>query len=135
MTVGLTPCWQLRSSSWQEHVNASNIQKSTIQTSFFKKVKHSKTVNHSKTIQNSKPVQCSVAKQYSTTDPRRQKINDAVLAFIAGDLLPVSLVESNHFQALLQTLDSRYSLPSRRTFTGSHIRKRADEMNATLKLR
>jgi len=72
-------------------------------------------------------------KVYADSDPRRQKITDAVVDFIAGDLQPVSLVESTNFRALLQTLDPCYTLPSRRTFTSTLLRKKADALNTALK--
>lgn len=75
----------------------------------------------------------SDSKQYSATDPSRQTINNALVMFIAGDLLPVSLVESSNFKSLVQTLDPRYTLPSRRHFTSTLLHQKTQEVNTAVK--
>ena len=46
------------------------------------------------------------------------------MSFVAEDLLPLSLVESTRFKALLKDLDPMYSLPSRKHLSSTLIQRR-----------
>ena len=72
-------------------------------------------------------------KEYSTSDPQRQAITNALVMFIAGDLLPTSLVDSANFRALLRTLDPRYTVPSRQYFTHTLLRQKSQDVSSALK--
>ena len=54
------------------------------------------------------------ASKYSSTDHRQVEITGALVLYIAGDLVPLSVVESHYFSNLLKRLDPRYQLPSRK---------------------
>ena len=57
------------------------------------------------------------ASKYSANDPHQTEITKAVALFIAGDLMPLSVVESPHFRRLMNIIDSRYQVPSRKHLT------------------
>lgn len=46
------------------------------------------------------------------TSPEAQKITKALLHYIMADLRPISIVSSEAFQTLLETLNPRYKVPS-----------------------
>lgn len=54
---------------------------------------------------------------YSTTSEKHKKITNAVGMFIAKDLQPFSVVGDLGFRNLIKTLEPRYSVPSRTTFS------------------
>ena len=54
---------------------------------------------------------------YLKESAKKQKIDNAVLEMIVTDLQPLSIVEDAGFKKLLETVDSRYQLPSRSTIT------------------
>lgn len=49
---------------------------------------------------------------YSNSDPRQLQLTDALLKFIAGNLLPLSIVESEKFKNIMEIADSKYQMPS-----------------------
>ena len=63
---------------------------------------------------------------------KRQKIDGALLDMITIDLQPPSIVENNGFKDFVKTLDSRYTLPSRRTITRSLLPQRYDSAKEKL---
>ena len=73
--------------------------------------------------------------KYGVNDPRQKKITDALLMFVASDLLPISIVESSHFQHFVQCLDSYYKIPSRPHFTDKLLRGKCDEIFQMLKVK
>ena len=75
---------------------------------------------------------CSSVK-YSTTDPRQKKITDALVSFIATDLLPLSLVESSSFRNLVGLLDPKYSVPSRKHFSQTLLTNKVSDVEKRLK--
>jgi hypothetical protein len=54
------------------------------------------------------------ASKYSSSDHRQKDITNALLHFIEGDLMPLSVVDSPQFQHLIVILDQRYQIPSRK---------------------
>ena len=61
---------------------------------------------------------CFVAyEKYKSDSPRAKELTKAVGYFIAKDLMPTSVVQGDGFHKLLEKLDSRYQLPSRKTFS------------------
>uniref|UniRef100_A0A3P8QZG9 BED-type domain-containing protein n=1 Tax=Astatotilapia calliptera TaxID=8154 RepID=A0A3P8QZG9_ASTCA len=62
--------------------------------------------------------QCSLEKafavKFESTSPRAQKITQSVATFICKDIRPYSVVENDGFQNLINTLEPRYVLPSRK---------------------
>lgn len=51
--------------------------------------------------------------KYSNSDPRQIQLTNALLKFIAGNLLPLSVVESEEFKNLMEIAESKYQMPSR----------------------
>uniref|UniRef100_A0A3P8QXP5 BED-type domain-containing protein n=1 Tax=Astatotilapia calliptera TaxID=8154 RepID=A0A3P8QXP5_ASTCA len=54
------------------------------------------------------------AVKFESTSPRAQKITQSVATFICKDIRPYSVVENDGFQNLINTLEPRYVLPSRK---------------------
>ena len=44
-------------------------------------------------------------------------VTEAVVEFVAEDLMPLSVVDSVRFQKLLKTLDHMYHFPTRKTLS------------------
>ncbi len=72
-------------------------------------------------------------KEYSSSDPRRQAMTNALVMFIAGDLLPASVVDSANFRAFLRTLDPCYTVPSRQYFTHALLRQKSQYVTSALR--
>ena len=71
--------------------------------------------------------------RYSSSDPRQKKITDALVSFIATDLLPLSLVESSSFRNLVGLLDPKYSVPSRKHFSQTLLTNKVSDVERRLK--
>ncbi|CAG2196623.1 unnamed protein product [Mytilus edulis] len=52
--------------------------------------------------------------KYSPSDPKQLEMTNALIMFIAGDLLPLSIVESEEFKNLMEKADTKYQVPSRK---------------------
>jgi len=72
-------------------------------------------------------------KPYSTDSPRYKEITNAIAQMIAFDFQPFSVVEDEGFKRLLQVLDPRYQIPSRKHFSETVIPKMYEEMKAKVK--
>lgn len=66
-------------------------------------------------------------------DPRQTQINEALTMFIAGDLISLSVVESQNFKNLLEKLNPKYQVPSRKTLTNKLIHEKCSEMRNNIK--
>ena len=54
-------------------------------------------------------------KKYASTDYQQVQITDALVSFIAGNLLPLStVVESSHFHDLMNALNPKYQVASKK---------------------
>ena len=51
--------------------------------------------------------------QYQVVPPKPAQPTDLLIRLIAGDLLPISIVESSHFHKFVSSLDPHYQLPSK----------------------
>ena len=56
-------------------------------------------------------------KKYSKTDHRQVALTNALVSFVAGDLLPLSIIDSPQFHRLMETADGRCQMPSRNYFS------------------
>ena len=56
---------------------------------------------------------------YHEDSPRKQSIDKMIAEFVAIDMQPFSVVEDKGFRRIVNALDPRYTLPSRRTLTRS----------------
>lgn len=55
-------------------------------------------------------------KKYSPNDPRQVQLTNALVKFIADDLMPMSIVESPRFKSLMSLADARFQIPTRKLF-------------------
>ena len=62
--------------------------------------------------------------KYGMHDPRQHAITDDVIMLVAVDLMPLSLVESPRFRALMERADARYTLSSRKHLTPKLLRQK-----------
>ena len=54
-----------------------------------------------------------------------------LVMFVASDILPIFVVESEHFKHLLECLNSSYAIPSRPHFTENFLKSRTSEILQT----
>ena len=66
--------------------------------------------------------------KYANSDPRQVQLTDALLKFIAGDLLPLSIVESDEFKNLMEIADSKYQMPSRKHLSSKLLHEKSTEV-------
>ena len=50
--------------------------------------------------------------KYAVHDPCQVQISNAFMMFAAGDLMPLSVVDSKYFCNFLKKMDPRYQVPS-----------------------
>ena len=55
--------------------------------------------------------------KYNSDSPRAKELTKALGYFIVKDLMPTSVVQGDGFHKLIERLDPRYQLPSRKTFS------------------
>ncbi len=71
-------------------------------------------------------------RKYNITDHRQVELTKAIVSFIAGDLLPLSIVDSHEFQRLMEIADSRYQLLSRKHLSKKLVPQRSSELRDTI---
>lgn len=71
--------------------------------------------------------------KYTTHDPKQRKITEALVSFIAGYLTPLSDVENPEFKFLIELLNPRYQLPSRKHFSTKLLLERSTSIQNSLK--
>ena len=94
-----------------------------------------KVVNDSKPNEN-QPTISSFTKEnakYSSNDSHQLDITNALILFIAGDLMLLSVVDSNYFRNFVGKLDSKYQIPSRRHLSSKLIHDKAEEVKTNAK--
>ncbi len=65
--------------------------------------------------------------KYPPDSNQRKKLDHLVTVMIAKDMRPVSVVEGKGFKALVEGLNNKYTLPSRRALTSTHLPKLLEE--------
>ena len=65
--------------------------------------------------------------QRTCSDTKQEKISDALAKFIAENMLPIAIVESNSLRKLMELLEPQYKVPCRQTMTN-----RLDGMKAKM---
>ena len=74
-------------------------------------------------------------KKYSPNDPRQRQINDAIVTLIVGDLLPLSLVESDNFRHGCDGMSwSQNHCPSRKHFISTMLHNKTNSTTEALRL-
>lgn len=71
--------------------------------------------------------------KYTTHDPNQRKITEALVSFIAGSLTPLSVVENPEFKFLIESMNPRYQLPSRKHFSIKLLLERSTSIQNSLK--
>ena len=72
------------------------------------------------------------SKKYPPQDAHQLVINDALVNFIAGDLIPLSIVESPRFRSFILQLDPKYQLPTRKHLSNKIIKEKYIKMRENL---
>ena len=63
------------------------------------------------------------------------QITSSIANFISIDMRPLRIVEGEGFQEMLRTIEPRYKIPPRQTFSSKYIPEHYKEMKASLKRR
>ena len=71
--------------------------------------------------------------KYQASDHRQIEITDSLITFIAGDLLPLSVVDSQNFRNLMEKADSRYQMPSRKHMSTKLLHEKSTEIRNNVK--
>ncbi|CAC5358530.1 unnamed protein product [Mytilus coruscus] len=71
--------------------------------------------------------------KYAKTDSRQIDLNNATVEFIAGNLLPLSTVESAKFKKLCEKLDPKFQVSSRKYLANKLIVDKANRIQDNLK--
>ena len=112
------------------HPRIYSLTKKASQASQEEKAKSS--ANGSSSHYSKKITECFVAhEKYNSDSPRAKVLTKAVGYFIAKDLMPTSVVQGDGFQKLLEKLDPRYQLPSRKTLSDKVIPTLYENVNDT----
>lgn len=70
---------------------------------------------------------------YLNSDLHQVQITDALLKFIAGNLLPLSIVKSKEFKNLMEIADSKYQIPSEEHLSTKLLFKKSTEARNNMK--
>ncbi|VDI47048.1 Hypothetical predicted protein [Mytilus galloprovincialis] len=60
------------------------------------------------------------------------EMTNALIMFIAGDLLPLSIVESEEFKNLMEKADTKYQVPSRKHLSSKLLHEKSVEIKNNL---
>ena len=71
-------------------------------------------------------------KKYPPHDARQHEITDELVSFIAGDLIPLSIVENPRFRNLIFKLDPQYQIPSRKHLSTKLLTEKSIEIHEQL---
>ena len=74
-----------------------------------------------------------IIEKYNKNDPRQQQLTEALVIYIAGDLLPLSTVDSENFKNLMEHAEPRYQMPSRTFLTSKLLHEKSTEVKNNLK--
>lgn len=66
--------------------------------------------------------------KFSKEDPRQIEITNALLLYIAGDLAPLSVVDSPFFRNLMKKSEPRYQIPSRKYLSSKLLLEKSTEI-------
>lgn len=70
---------------------------------------------------------------YNLANNRQVQITDSLELYVAGDLMPLSVVESGYFSNFVKHLDSRYQLPCRKYLSSQLLEQKSTSVQADLK--
>ena len=66
------------------------------------------------------------SKKYDAKHPRQILVTDALVDFVAEDLIPLSVVDSTRFKKFVSILEPQYQMPSRKYLSGVLLQKKYD---------
>lgn len=72
------------------------------------------------------------SKKFGNAHPRQISVTNALVNFVAEDLIPLSLVESTRFQKFVSTLEPQYQMPSRKHLSRVLLKKKYDTVKSNL---
>ncbi|VDI42302.1 Hypothetical predicted protein [Mytilus galloprovincialis] len=70
--------------------------------------------------------------KYSPSDPKQFRNDKCSYNVIAGDLLPLSIVESEEFKNLMEKADTKYQVPSRKHLSSKLLHEKSVEIKNNL---
>lgn len=71
--------------------------------------------------------------KYLPSHPKQHHVTNSLIKFVAGGLMPLSIVDSQDFRSLCSALDPKYKMPDRKTFSRQILREKAIEVQSNLK--
>ena len=74
-------------------------------------------------------------KKYPASDRRQQQLTEALVLFVACNLIPFSVVGSPYFKGLLSTADPRFQMPSRKHLISTVLRDKFTALQTDVKQR
>jgi len=69
---------------------------------------------------------------YNSKQPKQSLVTNALVNFVTDDLVPISLVDSTRFKALLGTLDPQYQLPSQEQLSTVLLKEKYESLKSSL---
>ena len=70
--------------------------------------------------------------KYAANDVRQTAITEALVSYVAGDLLPLSVVESKYFRNLMEKANPKYQVPCRKHFTSKLIHEKLSQVRSNI---
>lgn len=71
--------------------------------------------------------------KWNSTNTQQVELTNCIVAFIAHDLLPLSLVESERFRMLMATAEPKFTMPSRKYLSSVLLPQRSTSVQTRLK--
>ncbi len=69
-------------------------------------------------------------KKYDCRHPKQVLVTETLVKFVANDLMPLSLVESDSFSDFVKSLDPCYQLPSRKHLSSNLLKKKHHQVKS-----
>ena len=120
-------------SNWWKHlVSYTYVIYHIIILFFTQRRSHAEELKQCSSEQQSMSLFVQPLKKYDANHPKQKRGTEALVDFIAEDLMPLHLVESQWFQKLLSLLDPQYTLPSRKHLSKTLLRNKYDRPKAVV---
>ena len=88
-------------------------------------------LNNDQSIDDATTYPIAQKKNKDSKSPKQILVTNALVDFVAGDLMPLSIVESDHFKKLVNILDPTYQLPSKK-YLSTELQKKCDHTKRKL---
>jgi len=83
-------------------------------------------------MKNEVESQSTNTQKYNSKQPKQSLVTNALVNFVTDDLVPISLVDSTRFKALLGTLDPQYQLPSQEQLFTVLLKEKYESLKSSL---